>query len=53
MSYLLEPLSEAKLHLKNRLVMPPMATSKADADGRLSDEQLEYYDAKSRGGRSV
>jgi NADPH2 dehydrogenase len=50
MSYLLEPLSRGKLLLKNRLVMPPMATSKAKADGSMSSELLEYYDEKSRGG---
>ena len=50
MSRLLEPLSHGKLHLKNRLVMPPMATAKADADGNMTDELLAYYDEKSRGG---
>jgi NADPH2 dehydrogenase len=48
-SHLLEPL-EGKLRLKNRLVMPPMATSKANPDGSMSDGLLEYYDEKSRGG---
>ena len=50
MSYLLEPLTTGKLPLKNRLVMPPMATSKAEPDGRVSEELLGYYDEKSRGG---
>lgn len=50
MSYLLEPLTQGRLHLKNRLVMPPMATSKAEADGGLSNALLDYYDEKSRGG---
>jgi 2,4-dienoyl-CoA reductase-like NADH-dependent reductase (Old Yellow Enzyme family) len=50
MSHLLEPLTIGKLSLKNRLVMPPMATSKADLDGRVSQALLDYYDEKSRGG---
>lgn len=50
MSHLLEPLSRGRLHLKNRLVMPPMATSKALPDGSMSDGLLGYYDEKSRGG---
>jgi 2,4-dienoyl-CoA reductase-like NADH-dependent reductase (Old Yellow Enzyme family) len=49
-SYLLEPLSVRTLHLKNRLVMPPMATAKADADGNMTAALLDYYDEKSRGG---
>lgn len=50
MSYLQAPLTTGKLPLKNRLVMPPMATSKAEPDGRVSQALLEYYDEKSRGG---
>lgn len=50
MSYLLKPLQAKRLKLKNRLVMPPMATSKAEADGKVSRSILDYYDEKSRGG---
>ena len=50
MTYLLKPLTKGKLTLKNRLVMPPMATSKSEKDGRISEELLNYYDEKSRGG---
>ena len=49
MPRVLEPLA-GKLALKNRLVMPPMATSKANPDGSVSLGLLEYYDEKSRGG---
>jgi NADPH2 dehydrogenase len=48
-SHLLQPL-EGKLALKNRLIMPPMATQKAEEDGAMSREILDYYDEKSRGG---
>lgn len=36
--------------LANRLVMPPMATAKAEADGQVSQALLDYYEEKSRGG---
>ncbi|MDO8915761.1 MAG: NADH:flavin oxidoreductase [Coriobacteriia bacterium] len=50
MSRLLEPLATRNLALHNRLVLPPMATSKANPDGSMSDALLAYYDEKSRGG---
>ncbi|KXL53750.1 NADH oxidase [Anaerotignum neopropionicum] len=50
MSYLLKPLDKGKLTLKNRLVMPPMATSKSEKDGRIGKNILDYYDEKSQGG---
>ncbi len=34
---LLTPYENGKLKLKNRLVMPPMATAKADDKGRISN----------------
>jgi 2,4-dienoyl-CoA reductase-like NADH-dependent reductase (Old Yellow Enzyme family) len=50
MSYLLMPLKDGKLTLKNRLVMPPMATAKCDENGKPTKDFLDYYDEKSRGG---
>lgn len=50
MSYLLKMLNIGNLTLKNRLVMPPMATSKADEEGKISKDILDYYDEKSKGG---
>jgi len=50
MSCLLKPLQIGSLTLHNRLVMPPMATSKADADGQVSADILNYYREKSAGG---
>ncbi len=50
MSYLLKPLENCKLALHNRLVFPPMATSKSDINGKVSDALLEYYDEKSKSG---
>lgn len=50
MTCLLKPLEQGKLTLKNRLVMPPMATSKCEVDGKISKDISDYYDEKSRGG---
>lgn len=50
MSYLIKPLDKGNLTLKNRLVMPPMATSRAEQDGKISKDILDYYDEKSKGG---
>ena len=40
MAYLLQPLKVGTLSLANRLVMPPMATAKADAAGKVSPAML-------------
>jgi type I restriction enzyme R subunit len=50
MAYLLKPLTVQQMTLQNRLVMPPMATAKSEADGRVSKAVLDYYDEKSGGG---
>ncbi|KUO51088.1 MAG: NADH oxidase [Desulfitibacter sp. BRH_c19] len=50
MYHLLKPLQVGKLTLSNRLVMPPMATSKSEADGKVTQEIVQYYKEKSEGG---
>lgn len=50
MALLLDPLQAGPLSLGNRLVMPPMATSKAEEDGKVSQAILDYYAEKSEGG---
>ena len=50
MSYLLQSLQTGSLTLTNRLVMPPMATAKADIDGKVNSGVLDYYAEKSAGG---
>lgn len=50
MALLLQPLKTKKLTLNNRLVFPPMATVKSGEGGKLSQEILDYYDEKSKGG---
>jgi 2,4-dienoyl-CoA reductase-like NADH-dependent reductase (Old Yellow Enzyme family) len=50
MSHLLEPLQLGTVRLNNRLVMPPMATAKANPDGKVSQPLLDYYAEKTAGG---
>lgn len=50
MSYLSRPLLKGRLKLKNRLVMPPMATAKSNEDGSITKDILDYYQEKSEGG---
>ncbi|CAA7601838.1 flavin oxidoreductase / NADH oxidase family [Acididesulfobacillus acetoxydans] len=44
------PLDVGSLHLTNRLVMPPMATAKAEKDGTAGGSLIDYYAEKSLGG---
>ena len=50
MSLLNTPIQIKDLIIKNRLVMPPMATAKANLDGKITKELCEYYEEKSQGG---
>jgi NADPH2 dehydrogenase len=50
MSLLNDSLQAGPLTLKNRLVMPPMATAQSDVDGKVSEGLLDYYSEKSAGG---
>ncbi len=44
------PITINQMQLRNRLVMPPMATNKSDVDGKVSDGLCLYYAEKSSGG---
>lgn len=50
MSLLNTPIQIKDLTIKNRLVLPPMATSKANPDGKVTKELCQYYEEKSKGG---
>ena len=45
-----EPLTVGALKIKNRLVMPPMATYLCSEDGKVTDELLSYYSERAAGG---
>jgi len=50
MAHVLQPLTVGTLQLNNRLVMPPMATSKCNPDGSVTEDLLAYYAEKALGG---
>ncbi|MDF2871908.1 MAG: NADH:flavin oxidoreductase [Anaerocolumna sp.] len=50
MARITTPLKIGNLELTNRLIMPPMATSKAGAQGEITPTLLQYYDEKTHGG---
>lgn len=50
MSLLNSPIKLGPIDLPNRLVMPPMATAKSQANGEVSQELCAYYAEKSAGG---
>lgn len=50
MKLLKEPIKIKNIQLRNRLVMPPMATAKSGEDGAVTTQLCDYYDEKSKGG---
>ena len=47
---LFEPITIKGLVLKNRLIMPPMATNMATEDGEVTDRHIRHYTTRARGG---
>ena len=47
---LFEPFRIKKLSLKNRIVMPPMASRLALPDGTVSESLINYYEERAKGG---
>lgn len=50
MNYIAKPYQSGKIHFHNRLVLPPIVTNKADAEGKVTEALLEYYDKITTGG---
>jgi len=50
MNILLTPARIGPVEIRNRIVMPPMTTRTADADGFVTDATVAYYMARVRGG---
>ena len=50
---LLTPAHIGPVEIKNRIVMPPMTTRTADAEGFVTDDSLAYYMARVRGGAGL
>ncbi len=47
---LLTPARIGAVEIRNRIVMPPMTTRLADQDGHVTDDAVNYYMARVRGG---
>jgi 2,4-dienoyl-CoA reductase-like NADH-dependent reductase (Old Yellow Enzyme family) len=47
---LFSPFRIGNLELKNRIVMPPMATHFAAEDGSINDRHIAYYVKRIKGG---
>ncbi len=45
-----EPIRVGGLELKNRLIMPPMATGFGNPDGTVSEKLISYYERRAKGG---
>src|SRR3979490_1327016 len=50
MNILLSPGGIVSVEISNRIVMPPMTTRTADAEGFVTDDTMAYYLARARGG---
>lgn len=50
MNVLLTPARIGPVELPNRIIMPPMTTRTADAEGHVTDAMIAYYMARVRGG---
>src|SRR5258708_19302287 len=50
MNILLTPARIGPVEIPNRIVMPPMTTRTADAEGYVTEDTLAYYLARARGG---
>jgi 2,4-dienoyl-CoA reductase-like NADH-dependent reductase (Old Yellow Enzyme family) len=53
MNILLTPARIGPVEIKNRIVMPPMTTRTADAEGFITDDSVAYYLARVRGGTGL
>ena len=53
MNRLFEPAQLGSLALKNRLVMAPMGSNYAEADGTCGERIQAYYEARARGGAAL
>lgn len=47
---LFTPTTFAGMHLRNRIVYPPITTGLAESDGKVSDRMVEFYRQRASGG---
>lgn len=48
--HLFAPLRVGSMTVKNRIFMAPISTHMADTEGRLTEDELKYYEARAKGG---
>jgi dimethylglycine catabolism A len=53
MNILFTPARIGPVEIKNRIVLPPMTTRTADAEGFVTDDTVAYYMARVRGGTGL
>ena len=53
MNILLTPARIGPVEIKNRIVMPPMTTRTADAEGFVTEDSIAYYMARVHGGTGL
>ncbi len=49
-SMLLSPLKIGTMKIKNRFIVPPMGTNFANIDGTVTQQMVDYYTARAKGG---
>ena len=47
---LFTPFRIGKMEVKNRIVMSPMGLNAAHPDGRIGDDEIDYFEERARGG---
>lgn len=52
-SKILEPIQIGKVRVRNRINMAPMTTLYAGSDGEVTDQLMQYYAARARGGAGM
>lgn len=52
-SHLMQPASIGKLQLRNRIIMAPMGSNFAEADGTCGERIQAYYEARAAGGAGL
>ncbi|WP_160034512.1 NAD(P)/FAD-dependent oxidoreductase [Paenibacillus sp. An7] len=50
---LFTPFHIGSMEVKNRIVMSPMGTNSANPDGRISIDEIDYYEERAKGGAGM
>ncbi|TDO94641.1 2,4-dienoyl-CoA reductase-like NADH-dependent reductase (Old Yellow Enzyme family) [Halanaerobium saccharolyticum] len=50
---LFSPFKIGNMEVKNRIVMSPMGTNSARIDGTIADDEIDYFEARAKGGTGM